>query len=79
MAKGVKPKDGAIKLAIRANVPIVPVGVQGNFKPFRKVKVNIGKPIYYGKYKDEVNNKEVMDKLTEELMKTIVKLRDERI
>ena len=79
MAKGVKPKDGAIKLAIRANVPIVPVGVQGNFKPFRKVKVNIGKPIYYSKYKDEVNNKEVMDKLTEELMKTIVKLRDERI
>ena len=79
MAKGVKPKDGAIKLAIRANVPIVPVGVQGNFKLFRKVKVNIGKPIYYSKYKDEVNNKEVMDKLTEELMKTIVKLRDERI
>ena len=79
MAKGVKPKDGAIKLAIKANVPIIPVGVQGNFKPFRKVKVNIGKPIYYSKYKDEVNNKEVMDKLTEELMKTIVKLRDERI
>ena len=79
MAKGVKPKDGAIKLAIKANVPIVPVGVQGNFKPFRKIKVNIGKPIYYSKYKDEVNNKEVMDKLTEELMKTIVKLRDERI
>ena len=47
--------------------------------PFKKIKVNIGKPIYYSKYKDEVNNKDVMDKLTEELMKTIVKLRDERI
>ena len=79
MEKGVKPKDGAIKLAIKSNTPIVPVGVQGNFKPFKKIKVNIGKPIYYSKYKDEVNNKDVMDKLTEELMKTIVKLRDERI
>lgn len=79
MAKGVKPKDGSVKLAIKANVPIIPVGVQGNFKLFRKVKVNIGKPIYFGKYKEEINNKEVLDKLTEDLMKTIVKLRDEKI
>ncbi|MGN1270804.1 MAG: lysophospholipid acyltransferase family protein [Clostridia bacterium] len=79
MAKGIKPKDGAIKLAIKANVPIIPVGVQGKFKPFRKIKVNIGKPIYYSKYKEEINNKEIMDKLTEDLMKKIVKLRDEKI
>lgn len=79
MAKGVKPKDGSVKLAIKANTPIIPVGVQGNFKLFRKVKINIGKPIYYSKYKEEINNKEVLDKLTEDLMKTIVKLRDEKI
>lgn len=79
MAKGVKPKDGSVKLAIKANVPIIPIGVQGNFKLFRKVKVNIGKPIYYSKYKEEINNKEVLDKLTEDLMTTIVKLRDEKI
>lgn len=79
MAKGVKPKDGSVKLAIKANTPIIPVGVQGKFKLFRKVKINIGKPIYYSKYKEEINNKEVLDKLTEDLMKTIVKLRDEKI
>lgn len=79
MAKGVKPKDGSVKLAIKANTPIIPVGVQGNFKLFRKVKINIGKPIYYSKYKEEINNKEVLDKLTEDLMKTIVKLRDEKM
>ena len=79
MAKGVKPKDGAIKLAIKANVPIIPIGIQGNFKPFRRIKVNIGEPIYYKEYKDEINNKEVVEELTEDLMKKIVKLRDEKI
>lgn len=77
MAKGVKPKDGSIKLAIKANVPIIPVGVQGNFRIFRKVKVNIGEPIYYSEYKDEINNKELLDKLTEDLMHRILELRDE--
>ena len=79
MAKGIKPKDGAIKLAIKGNVPIIPVGFQGNFKPFKKIKVNIGEPIYYNEYKEEINNKELMEELTNELMKKIVKLRDEKI
>lgn len=79
MAKGIKAKDGAVKLAIRAGVPIIPVGVQGNFKFFRKIKINIGKPIYYNVSKEETNNKEILDKLTEELMTEIVRLRDEKI
>ncbi len=79
MAKGVKAKDGAVKLAIKANVPIIPVGVQGDFKYFKKIKVNIGKPIYYNVSKEDSNNKEVLDKLTQELMDEIVKLRDEKI
>ena len=79
MAKGVKPKDGAIKLAAKSNAPIVPVGIQGSFKPFTKVKVNIGKPISYNLSKEELNNKENLSKLTENLMNEIVKLRDEKI
>ena len=79
MAKGTKPKDGAIKLAARANVPIIPVGVQGSFKPFTKVKVNIGKPISYNLDKEELNDKEKLTKLTDGLMKEIIKLRDEKI
>lgn len=78
MAKGVKAKDGAVKLAIKANVPIIPVGIQGDFKFFKKIKVNIGKPIYYNVSKEEINDRETLDKLTEELMQEIVKLRDEK-
>lgn len=79
MAKGVKPKDGAIKLAIRSGVPITPVGVQGSFKLFTKVKLNVGKPISYNKYSEEVSNKELLDKLTKDLMDEIVRLRDEKV
>ena len=79
MAKGVKPKDGAIKLAARANVPIIPVGIQGSFKPFTKVKLNIGKPIKYNLTKEELNDKEKLRELTDELMNVNVKLRDEKI
>lgn len=79
MSKGVKAKDGAIKLAAKSNTPIIPVGVQGNFKPFRKIKLNIGKPIYYNLSKEDLNNKEKLRELTDELMNKIVKLRDEKI
>lgn len=79
MARGIKVKDGAVKLAIRANVPIIPVGVQGDFKPFKKIKINIGEPIYYNISKEEINNKETIEKLTEELMSKIVELRDKNI
>lgn len=79
MAKKIKPRDGAIKLALQAGVPIIPVGVQGNFKFFRKVKINIGKPINYQNKEIDITNKDIMEKLTTKLMDRIVDLRDEKI
>lgn len=64
MEKGLKPKNGAVIIATRAGVPIIPVGIQGNFKIFRKVKINYGKPIYYKKSEIDIQNKEQIDKLT---------------
>ena len=79
MAKGKKAKNGAVLIAATAEKPIIPIGIQGNFKPFRRVIVNIGKPIDYTKYKDEIKDKELATKLTEELMNEVVRLRDENI
>ena len=79
MAKGVKPKKGPVILAIKSGKPIIPVALQGSFKVFRKVKINIGKPIDYSEYKGQTSDKELMDKLTADLMKEIVRLRDEKI
>lgn len=79
MAKGVKPRDGAVNIALRSDVPIIPVGAQGSFKPFRKVKINIGKPIYYDKDKIDIKNKEQIESLTMELMDEIVRLTNEKV
>ena len=79
MAKEVKPKNGAVLIAATANKPIIPIGIQGSFKPFTKVIINIGKPIDYSNLKEEVKDKEEATKLTQKLMQEIVKLRDENI
>lgn len=77
LEKGKKAKNGAVLIAATAEKPIIPIGIQGSFKPFSKVIVNIGKPIDYSKYKEEVKDKEKASELTEGLMKEIVRLRDE--
>lgn len=79
MAKGINPKSGAVLIAATAKKPIIPIGIQGNFKPFTKVIINIGKPIDYSNLKEEVKDKEEATKLTQQLMEEIVKLRDENI
>jgi len=79
LEKGKKAKNGAVLIAATAEKPIVPIGIQGSFKPFRKVILKIGKPIDYSAYKEEVKDKEQASKLTQELMDKIVELRNEKI
>lgn len=76
LAKGVKPKNGAVNIAMRAGVPVIPFGVQGTFKPFTKVVYVFGEPIDYSSYKDKIHDKEFVGILTNELMAKIVELRD---
>ncbi|MBR3153058.1 MAG: 1-acyl-sn-glycerol-3-phosphate acyltransferase [Clostridia bacterium] len=76
MEKGIKPKNGAVNIAMRAGVPVIPFGVQGSFKPFTKVIYTFGEPIDYSGFKDKAKDKEFVDILTKELMAKIVELRD---
>ena len=77
LEKGRKPKNGAVLIAATSEKPIIPIGIQGSFKPFRKVTVRIGKPIDYSEYKDNIKDKELITKLTLDLMNEIIKLRDD--
>lgn len=77
LERGIKPKNGAVNLAIRAGVPIIPFGVCGEFKPFKKVVYHFGKPIDFSNYKDNAKDKEVVDTLTNEVMAKVIELRDE--
>lgn len=77
LEKGIKPKNGAVVISATSGKPIIPIGIKGSFKPFRKVIVKIGEPIDYSKYKEEIKDKEKANELTQELMEKIIKLRDE--
>ena len=75
LEKGVKPKNGAVLIAIKAGAPIIPCGVNGSFKPFTKVTLKYGKPIYFDKDID-VQDKEKVNELTKQVMDEVVKLRE---
>ena len=73
----IKHKNGAVIFEIRINVPIIPFGVSGSFKPFTKVVYRFGEPINFSNYKDDAKNKEIVDGLTSEVMSRVIELRDE--
>jgi len=75
MDKHEKPKNGAIFLANKTNAKIVPVGIIGDFKPFKKIKYNIGQPMDLEQY--DKTDSEWLTKATEDLMKQIVTLTKE--
>lgn len=69
MEKGQKAKDGAAFFAVRTGAKVIPVGITGGEKPFKKMTIKYGQPLdYSGRSKDE------LDEITEEIMEKIVEL-----
>jgi len=79
MAKNSSIKGGAAFLALKTNTPIIPVGIQGTFKPFSKNIVRFGKPMDFSEYAVSKGKpeKEHLDIVSEKVMSEIVRLRDE--
>lgn len=75
--KGVKIKKGAAVLALSTNSVIVPVGIKGNYKPFTKIRIRIGKPMTLENYTvgEDLNPREIVD-LTNKIKDEILNLRD---
>lgn len=70
--KGEKVKDGAAFFAMRSGAKVMPVGISGGTGKFDKVTIRYGKPLDFSTY--DKNDKEVLDKITEEIMENIKKL-----
>lgn len=73
LEKGEKVKDGVAFFAVRSRAKVVPCGIKGGTKENRKVTITYGKPLDYSQYKGS-KDKEVLDKITEEIMGNIIEL-----
>lgn len=74
LEKGAKVQNGAAYMALKSKVKVVPVGIQGSFKPFTKVRLNYGKPLDFSKYDSKNPEKDDLDKATKEIMDNIIML-----
>lgn len=76
LRKQEKVKSGAVFMAIKTKKPIVPVGIQGSFKPFTKVVLNYGKPMTFEEY--NIQNKEHLEQATDAVMNNIIMLTNDK-
>jgi len=67
-------KTGAAFFGIKSKAPIVPLGITSSYKPFSKVDIRIGKPIYLDHYPVDRVKTELLNEVTEETMLQIKKL-----
>lgn len=68
-------KSGAVLIAIKAGVNILPVGIQGDYKLFKKVTINVGELISLEKYFDKKLDTEELREITNtEIMPAIANL-----
>ncbi len=79
--KNGKIHNGAVLMSLMSGAPIIPIGMQSKskYRPFTKVKINIGKPIDLSEYKDKKSDKETLDKLSKDLMDEMIRLTNEEI
>ena len=72
LEKGEKVKDGAAFFAVRSGAKVLPVGISGGTGRFSKVTIRYGKPLDFSNY--DKNDKEALDKITDEIMNSIMAL-----
>lgn len=72
--KGEKVKNGVAYFALNSDAKIIPVGIKGGEKPFRKVYITYGKPMEFDEEKKNKRDKEVMEKVTDTIMDEIIEL-----
>ena len=72
--KGEKIKEGAAFFALNSNAVVIPAGIKGGDKPFKKVTITYGKPIDLSEERKNRKDKEIIEKVTNEIMNKILEL-----
>ena len=74
-----KLKNGAAYMALKTGAKIIPIGIQGEAKPFTKNTIIYGKPLDLSEYSDKKTDKEIESNVSEELKEAIVMLTNSKI
>lgn len=74
MEKNMKVKNGAAFFALKSKVKVIPLGIQGSFKPFTKVKLVYGEPLDFSEYYGKEKDKDTLDKVSNIIMDNIIML-----
>ena len=69
-----KMKNGAAYMALKTGAKVIPIGINGEAKPFHQVTITYGKPIDFTNLIEGKNAKDVEEEATEILKNEIVKL-----
>lgn len=73
LEKGEKVKDGAAFFALRSGAKVVPCGIKCGEKGNKKIIITYGEPLDFSEFKGS-KDKEILDKVTTEIMNNIIKL-----
>lgn len=73
--KQVEAKKGTVYIAAVTKVPVIPIYISDDRRPFSTVIVSYGKPYYINIDKNDMKNKEVLDMHTKELMDKIYEMK----
>jgi len=71
-------KSGVAFFGIKAKAPIVPLGITASYKLFSKVTIHIGEPIHLDQHSGAKLKTELLNGITEDVMRQIIKLTGEK-
>ncbi len=63
-----KGKMGAVMVAIKAGADILPIGLEGSYKPFTRIIIHIGEPIRLNEYFGRKVSSAEMQELTDNVL-----------
>lgn len=79
MAKNGRAQNGAAFMALRTGTPVIPVNISGKMKPFHQVTLTYGKPLDFSEYKTNKPEKEILEKVSKEIMENIISLENQPV
>lgn len=71
----IQPASGFVVFALKTKSPIIPVGIRGEYKFRRKIKIIVGEPIYLTEYYGKKLSEEEMEALGKKIMDIVYGLK----